>query len=140
MPLSFVTSPEGNAMTRTGISTCVAAVLALTAAGAAHAQDAAKGEALFEGACAACHTIDKGGDATVGPNLAGIYGMKAGTKAGFEYSADLKKSGLTWNQQTLDKWLTSPSALVPGTVMGYGGLKDPADRAALIAYMKSKGG
>ncbi|MET3473061.1 cytochrome c [Novosphingobium sp. 1529] len=88
--------------------------------------------------CAVCHDNTKGGPNKIGPNLYGVVGKKAGTHAAnFRYSDGLKKSGLTWNAATLDKWIENPRALVPGTMMSFPGLKDPAKRAELVGYLTS---
>lgn len=88
--------------------------------------------------CAVCHDAKKGGEDKLGPNLYGMFGMKAGKhRPGFNYSAALKNSGLVWNEANLDKWLTKPMEMVPGTTMSFPGLKDPAKRQELIDYMKS---
>ncbi|NMN03090.1 MULTISPECIES: c-type cytochrome [unclassified Novosphingobium] len=88
--------------------------------------------------CAVCHDNTKGGPNKIGPNLYGVVGKKAGTHAPtFKYSDGLKKSGLTWNAATLDKWIENPRALVPGTMMAFPGLKDPAKRAELVGYLTS---
>ena len=86
--------------------------------------------------CAACHAVEPGKHG-IGPSLHGVYGTKAGEIAGFAFSERLKASGLTWDDATLDKWLEAPMKMVPGTKMSYAGLKDPAKRAELIAYMKT---
>ena len=86
--------------------------------------------------CKACPAVEPGKHG-IGPSLAGVYGTKAGELAGFEFSPALKASGLTWDDATLDKWLTAPMRLVPGTRMSYAGLSDPAKRAELVAYIKS---
>lgn len=88
--------------------------------------------------CAVCHDATRGGPNKIGPNLYGVVGKKAGTHAaGFKYSDGLKKSGLTWNAATLDKWIENPRALVPNTMMAFPGLKDPAKRAELVGYLTS---
>jgi cytochrome c len=86
--------------------------------------------------CKACHAVEPGKHG-IGPSLAGVYGTRAGELAGFDFSPALKASGLTWDDATLDKWLTSPMMLVPGTRMTYAGMSDPAKRAELVAYIKS---
>jgi cytochrome c2 len=86
--------------------------------------------------CSACHSTEPGKNG-IGPSLAGIYGHKAGAVPGYEFSDAMKTSGLTWNQGTLDRFLTDPKGVVPGTKMTFPGLKDPAKRAAVIAYLKS---
>ena len=55
---------------------------------------------------------------------------------GFSYSSAMKKSRITWNEKTLDRFLTSPLKMVPGTAMTYDGVSDRTDRTDLIAYLK----
>ncbi len=86
--------------------------------------------------CGVCHSVQPGKHG-IGPRLAGVYGTKAGAIAGYNFSPALKASGLTWNDATLDKWLAAPMTTVPGTKMAYPGLKDAAQRKAVIAYMKT---
>jgi len=100
----------------------------------APAGDAAKGKIIFL-ECQACHAIAPGGPTLVGPNLAGVYGRKAGTLAGYDYSSALKSSGLVWTAANLDAWLTAPATLVPGTKMAFAGIPSPALRADVIAYL-----
>ena len=71
--------------------------------------------------CAACHTLHEGDADKVGPNLYGVIGKPAGSRGAFAYSDALKNSGITWSAQTLNAWLTQPSALVPGTKMAFPG-------------------
>ena len=94
--------------------------------------DAARGKMVFEKRCVGCHAMDANRE---GPQLRGVYGRKAGTVAGFQYSPALKNSGLTWNPETLDKWLTDPDAIVPGNDMSFATPK-AQDRADLIAYFQ----
>src|SRR6201991_126355 len=75
--------------------------------------DAEHGKALYQG-CAACHSID---DNDLGPRHRGVVGRKAGVVPDYNYSPALKNSGLTWTPENLDRWLTNPSTLVPGTKM-----------------------
>lgn len=86
--------------------------------------------------CASCHSV-KPGQNGIGPSLAGVFGRKAASAPGFEYSPALKGSGLTWNEASLDKWLTNPLAAVPGTKMTYAGQGDAAKRQELIDYLKT---
>ena len=88
------------------------------------------------GQCAACHSAMPGMNG-VGPSLAGVVGRKAGTLAGFSYSAAMTAYGKTWDEATLDAYLTSPAKVVPGTRMTYMGQSDPAKRAEIIAYLKT---
>lgn len=88
------------------------------------------------GQCAACHSLEPGKHG-IGPSLVGIYGTKAGDIPGYAFSPQLKASGLTWDDATLDKWLAGPMKLVPGTKMTYAGLSDAGKRAQLIAWLKT---
>ena len=87
--------------------------------------------------CRACHTLKPGEPNKVGPNLHKLFGAKAASlQASYNYSPALKKSGLVWNEATLDEWLKKPAIKVPGTRMAYAGMSDPAQRRALIAWLK----
>ncbi|HLG89319.1 MAG TPA: cytochrome c family protein [Alphaproteobacteria bacterium] len=114
-------------------------MIAATAAGLPAMGDptAADGQKIFNRTCALCHSIEPGQN-LVGPSLAGVVGRKAGQVEGFPYSDANRKSGLTWDPQTLNTYLTSPRGLVPGTKMSFPGLKNPDDRAAIIAFLESK--
>jgi cytochrome c2 len=86
--------------------------------------------------CTACHSTAPG-KTIIGPSLAHVYGRKAGSLAGFQYSDAMKSAGLTWNAANLDAFLANPSGKVPGTLMGLAGIKDAAQRKAIIAYLKT---
>ncbi|WP_448204646.1 c-type cytochrome [Azospirillum sp. sgz302134] len=103
--------------------------------GIASAQDAEAGEKVFN-QCKACHTIEAGGPNRVGPNLHGVVGRKAGSHEGFNYSDAMKNSGNTWDEATLDKYLTDPKAAVPGNKMAFAGVKNEQARKDLIAFLK----
>jgi len=92
--------------------------------------DPGRGKNLYQG-CQACHSIE---DNDLGPRHRGVVGRHAGSVADYNYSQALKNSGLTWDAGTLDRWLTNPSALVPGTKM-YFKLDDPQARADVIAFL-----
>jgi cytochrome c len=92
--------------------------------------DAVRGQTLYQ-ACTACHSLD---DNDVGPKHRGVVGRRAGTVPDYAYSPALKASGLTWDPGNLDRWLTNPQALVPGTKM-YFLLANPQSRADIIAYL-----
>jgi cytochrome c len=108
----------------------------LFSASAALAEDDA-GEKLFKKHCAICHKVEEGKNG-VGPSLAKIVGRTAGTAPGYAYSTANKNSGITWSEESLLTYLTDPKAMVPGTKMAFAGLKDEAERKALIAYLKTK--
>ena len=113
---------------------CVLVMTALPSVAAHPAPD--QGAQAFA-ACRACHTLQAGGKGTMGPNLHGLFGRKAGSVAGFNYSPALKKSNIVWNAQTLDQYLAAPTQKVPGTRMVIK-VTDPAKRAALIAYLRAE--
>jgi len=86
--------------------------------------------------CTACHSTAPG-KTIIGPSLAHVYGRKAGSLAGFQYSDAMKSSGLTWNAANLDAFLANPAGKVPGTLMGLAGIKDAAQRKAIVDYLKT---
>jgi cytochrome c len=113
----------------------LASLMTLCLAGSAQADgDAARGQIKF-GDCAACHRLEAGAN-NVGPSLHGILGRKAGEIADFRYSPAMKRSGIAWTPEMLDKFLADPQALVPGNRMPYAGMANASDRADLIAYLQ----
>jgi cytochrome c len=121
-----------NALTVLGVA------LALAAGSAAHAAapDVKLGEAVYA-RCAACHALTY--DRT-GPRHCGLFGRRAGSVKGFEYSAAMKRSDIVWSARTLDRFLANPPKAMPGTSMTYAGVPDNTERAALIAYLKAANG
>ncbi|MEO5699326.1 MAG: c-type cytochrome [Casimicrobiaceae bacterium] len=111
-------------------------VLAATSAFAAAAGDPLQGAQAFRN-CLACHSIDAGQNMT-GPSLADVFGRKAGGLESFRrYSDAVKRSGLVWNEQTLDAWIASPAMLIPGNDMRFQGIPDAQARSNLVAYLKA---
>ena len=108
--------------------------LSPAAADTLSAGDPARGAKLFL-QCAACHVVQPGAPSTVGPNLAGVVGAKAGGRPGYIYSPALTRSGLVWNTATLDTFLKRPMQAVPGTRMAFAGIADARARADIIAYL-----
>ena len=116
---------------------CVAFALAAGSApavakDAAPRGDAKAGEAIYA-RCLACHALSY--DRT-GPRHCGLIGRRAGSVKGFAYSEAMKRSRIVWNAKTLDHFLTNPLKVIPGTAMGYAGIKDRKERANLIAYLE----
>ena len=114
----------------------IAGLLLAGSATAAPAADPAGGQQIFKAQCGICHSVAAGVNG-IGPTLFGVVGRSAGGAPGFQYTADHKKLGVTWDAATLDKYLANPRAMVPDTTMIYAGLKDDADRANLIAYLET---
>lgn len=86
--------------------------------------------------CKACHTMNQGAEAAAGPNLWGVFGRKAGSQPGFDYSEGVKRLNVAWDADRLNTWITRPSAMVPGTRMSYIGMESAKDRIDLIAALK----
>jgi len=102
---------------------------------------AGSGKAAFNNHCRTCHSL-KEGDNRLGPSLGGIVGAKAGTRQGYaNYSGALKGSGITWDEKTLDRFITNPDDVVPNNNMKpFKGVPDPAVRKNIIEAMKSEAG
>ena len=98
------------------------------------AQSAAvSGADLYKRKCSSCHTMAAN---KIGPAHKGVFGRKAGLVLGYAYSPALKKSGIVWNDKTLDQWLQGPQKMVKGSKM-YLAVPNAAERAAIIGYLKS---
>jgi cytochrome c len=118
-------------------TSALAAVLGLVLvlpgqAGATDHGDPDRGRLVY-GRCLACHSIAR--DA-VGPRHAGLFGRKAGSVPGYDYSAAMRGSGIVWDAKTLDAFVKDPKATVPGTKMPFAGILDDQERADLIAYLQ----
>jgi cytochrome c len=87
--------------------------------------------------CGSCHTLDSGGPNRTGPNLWGLVGRPIARHGGFAYSPALTSQDGSWTYERLDKFLASPARTVPGTKMAFGGVRNPTDRANLLAFLGS---
>jgi cytochrome c len=115
-------------------ASALAGAAALVVGGLAFAQsaaDPAKGEAAFQDRCSECHVLEGIGQ---GPSLIGVVGRKAGSLPGYAYSAALTASGIVWTPAMLDRFLSGPKKLVPGTAMEVI-VPDQAERRDLVAYL-----
>ena len=111
-----------------------ALVLSLGLCASAGAQDTSAGRKIFQSQCSICHSAQSGRNIT-GPSLFGVVGRHSGTIPDFHYSSANQQSGLSWDVLTLDRYLTAPQIVVPGTLMTFPGLKDGTKRRDLIAYL-----
>ncbi|NJM35495.1 MAG: cytochrome c family protein, partial [Rhodomicrobium sp.] len=87
--------------------------------------------------CAACHSFEQGGPNKIGPGLYGIVGHPVASIEGFAYSEALKQYGGVWDYERLSCFLANPKGCVPGTKMAFAGVKKDAERADIIAYLRS---
>ena len=88
--------------------------------------------------CVACHTIDKGGRNSIGPNMHGVVGRAVASVDGFNYSAAMKAKGGVWDEAALDAYLENPRKNIVGTKMSFAGLSNADERKALIEYLKAQ--
>ena len=110
------------------------AAVAFTATGAATDDEKIRLGAQVYERCAACHSIE--GNRT-GPQHCGLFGRRAGSAPGYDsYSKSMRDSRIVWNERALDRFLQDPMKVVPGTTMGYAGVKDASERADLIAWLR----
>ena len=101
--------------------------------------DPSAAETQFKKSCGTCHVAEAGAAPRQGPNLFGVIGRAAGSLEDFTYSPAFiaAKSGIVWDDQTLDRWLTDPQVLIPGAVMLYK-QADPDKRKLVIEYLKTR--
>ncbi len=116
------------------LACALAAVTTLMSASAFADGDAKKGKKVYN-KCKACHSLDAGKN-RIGPSLHGIMGRAAGTAEGFKYSSAMADSGITWDEETLSKYLEKPKDFIPGNKMAFPGLRKEDDREDVIAYIK----
>lgn len=115
------------------------ASLAAAAPGSVGAEDLKKGAESFR-KCRACHDAGPAAANKVGPILNGVYGRAAGSVAGYNYSEAMKLAGskkLVWNDETLNGYLEAPGTYLPKNKMAFKGIADEAERADLIAFLKT---
>jgi cytochrome c len=94
--------------------------------------DPARGAEIYQ-RCIACHSLERNRS---GPMHCGLFGRRAGSVPGYAYSQAMTRSGIVWDERTLDLFLASPLVVVPGTKMGYGGIRNATERSDLIAYLR----
>lgn len=113
----------------------LAAILSMTySAPSMAAGDATRGAKVYQD-CQLCHSLDRN---EIGPMHRGVIGRKAGSVADYNYSTALKAANIVWSEATLDRWLTDPQAMVPGTKMVFSA-DDVQERADVIEFLKESG-
>ncbi|MDE8348195.1 MAG: c-type cytochrome [Acidocella sp.] len=133
-PVIAITAPQTAApMAALAVAAVPESVIPLLATA-----DVAKGAAFVQQQCAACHSLNSGGAAGVGPNLYGALGGPMFASAGFSYSAAAKaKAKGNWDYASMASWLLDPASFAPGTAMGYPGIKNTQTRADVVAYLRT---
>jgi len=104
----------------------------------ANAADPVNGKRVFK-KCAVCHSVQVGKN-KIGPHLNNLLGRKAGSVEGYKYSKAMKNSGVVWNEESLDKFLTKPRKFIKRTKMSFRGIKKKSLRDDLISFFKLKMG
>ena len=117
---------QGTALTPAVLFACLLLTTTLSA-------NDVEGKALFERRCTGCHALKADHE---GPRLLGVVGRRAATVPTFEYSKALQSVKFTWDTSLLEKWLTDPDSLVPGTDMSFR-VPESEERSAIIAYLKA---
>lgn len=85
--------------------------------------------------CTGCHGTKPGAPPSLGPNLFGLAGKKAGAVPGFVYSDAMKASTLVWTEATLAAFTADPAKTIPDNEMDFSGISDPAAAKAIGAYL-----
>ena len=96
------------------------------------------GERLFRTQCATCHSLNARDPPRQGPNLVHVIGRKIGSVDGYKYTPGYKEADAVWDEERLDKYLTNPQAMFPGSIMAYR-QANANTRRAIIAYLKEQG-
>ena len=97
--------------------------------------------ALLYRECESCHALQAGANTPAGPTLHAIVGRQIAAAPGFNYSPALRRYGAAagiWTRERLDRFLIDPETAIPGTEMGYPGMRDPAERRALIDWLETR--
>ncbi len=115
------------------IGALIAVLMGLSVGQAFAAGDPAAGKRVFN-KCKACHSL-VAGKKKIGPSLHAVFGRKAGTAKGFNFSGAMQKSGIDWTPETLSKYIENPRKTIPGNRMPFPGISSKAQRDDLMAYL-----
>lgn len=125
--------------TRPNSATPCLVLTALLATGtAAHAAETGEEQLAFNSHCRTCHSTREG-DHRQGPSLHNIFGAKAGS-SGYENISDgLARASVTWDEETLDRFIANPDQVVPGNTMKpYSGIANKSERKKIVEFLKSE--
>jgi cytochrome c len=124
-------------MLQTTIRVLVPVLALMGCIAAARADTNGDAKMAFNNACRTCHSF-KEGDNRLGPSLHGVVGRKSGTLEGFAFSPAMKSAAVTWDEQTLDKFIANPDQVVSGNAMKpFTGITDAKQRSEIVAYLKT---
>lgn len=126
----------GRAISFSSMCSVLSVFVLSSLANAEHPRD--EGERAFQ-KCYSCHSVNPKETDLSGPNLAGVIGRRAAALGGFQYSPAMKKAaaeGLVWTEEALDRYLADPLEMIPETTMSFPGVKNAAERRAVIGYLK----
>jgi cytochrome c len=132
--------PNPSMLRKSVLEAAVLCAAILSQPNASQAQNLAEDRKLFETTCTPCHNYDKGGEPDMYGltlNLYGVVGRKSASVAGFQYSEDLRKADVVWDEAIIDKFITAPKKLFPGTRMELSGVEDVKTRTSIIRYLRS---
>jgi cytochrome c len=132
--------PNPSMLRKSVLQAAVFCAAILCQSDAPQAQNLVEDRKLFETTCTPCHNYDKGGEPDLYGltlNLYGVVGRKAASVPGFEYSEDLRKSDIVWDEAIIDKFITAPRNLFPGTRMELPGVQDVTTRTGIIRYLRN---
>lgn len=118
------------------VAALAVALLLAARAEAQTAPAAADGARIYQAKCGGCHSIAAN---KVGPAHKGVFGRKAGSAPGYNYSPALRAANIIWNAATLDQWLQGPQKMVKGSKM-FLSVPNAAERAAIIGYLRAESG
>ena len=96
-----------------------------------------QGEIIFMRKCSSCHDHEKSGGHGKGPHLWNLFGRKAGSVAGFDFSTAMKSSGHSWNLASVNYYLTNTEQAVPDRIMEFRGIRRDKVRARLLAFLRT---
>ena len=125
-----------NLFVATGIIIVIVIFSIAIAIDIANAADPVNGKKVFK-KCVACHSLQEGKN-KIGPSLYNLLDRKIGSVEGYKYSKAMKNSGVVWDEESLDKFLTKPRKFIPKTKMSFRGIKKKSLRDDLIAFLKQK--
>jgi cytochrome c len=123
---------------RSAVVLWVTALAAPSGAALAQDGDASEQQLAFNNHCRTCH-VTTADDHRLGPSLHGVVGREAGAAEGFGFSSAMADADIVWDEETLDRFIEAPDAVVPGNNMKpYTGITSAEERAKIVAHLKAE--